>query len=90
MECMRLRKWALAKDIFLELASKTPMIKSYRAYLSVARGREFQDLNRHDVAAGEFRRALELVPRFEPAIAALEQMGENEKSPGFLRRLLKK
>jgi Tfp pilus assembly protein PilF len=91
MEFMGRRQWADAKQAFLQLASKVPTNKRYRAMLAVARGRGYQDENRHDDARAEFRRATELDPSLDAARAALEQLGEPEKkSGGLFGRLLKK
>ena len=91
MELLGRRRWVDAKQAFLTLASKVPAERRYRALLSVARGREHQDENRHVEARVEFKRALELDPGLDAARAALEQLGDTEKkSGGLFGRLLKK
>jgi len=95
MGYLRKKQWSEARKALHALAARVSADdrKRYRALLSYARGREAQDLGRHEDARAEFTRALQLDPDLGVAKAAMAQVGEEpaeRPSRGLLSRLFKK
>jgi tetratricopeptide (TPR) repeat protein len=92
---LRRKNWTEARRTLHALAARAPKEKRYRALLAYARGREAQDIGRHDEARTEFTRALQLDPDLGVAKAALGQVAVADPPPekpsgGLFSRLFKK
>jgi hypothetical protein len=93
MHHLRRKQWTEARKLLHALAARVPTERSYRALLSYARGRENQDLGRHDDARTEFLRALQLDPELTAAKNALNQVADDppeRPSGGLFSRLFRK
>lgn len=79
MQLIAAKDWPGARHALHALAAKMPQSRRYRALLCYARGRETQAAGRHDDAALEFQRALQLDSDLEIAKQALRELGRKSR-----------